>query len=158
MLQRIFRPIYIFNNYAYFLDFRAQKFPLILTLHFGFKIMKNNIKKAPVKFWEDLLYFQHFMQIFVFAQISDYHHLKERKLNTLTLEIDLSQIFTCRRGWSGGAKVLGKLSVPGRPTILITVGQGPIALAVGAGGGGLDIFTLIYPFLSLSLSLGDGPI
>ena len=35
--------------------------------------------------------------------------------------------------------VLGKLPVPGRPTILITVGQGPIALAVGAGGGGLDI-------------------
>ena len=33
----------------------------------GFQIMKNNIKKAPVKFWEDLLYFQHFMQIFVFA-------------------------------------------------------------------------------------------
>ena len=32
--------------------------------------MKNNIKKASVKFWEDLLYFQHFMQIFVFAQIS----------------------------------------------------------------------------------------
>ena len=54
--------------------------------------------------------------------------------------------------------VLGKLPVPGRPTILITVGQGPIALAVGAGGGGLDIFTLIYPFLSSSLSLGDGPI
>ena len=24
--------------------------------------------------------------------------------------------------------------VPGRPTILVTVGQGPIALAVGAGG------------------------
>ena len=36
--------------------------------------------------------------------------------------------------WSGGAKVLGKLPVPGRPTILITVGQGPTALAVGAGG------------------------
>ena len=30
--------------------------------------------------------------------------------------------------------VLGKLPVPGRPTILITVGQEPIALAVGAGG------------------------
>ena len=29
--------------------------------------MKNNIKKAPVKFWEDLLYFQHFMPIFVFC-------------------------------------------------------------------------------------------
>ena len=50
------------------------------------------------------------------------------------------------------------LPVPGRPTNLITVGQGPIALAVGAGGGGLDIFTLIYPFSSFSLSLGDGPI
>ena len=36
--------------------------------------------------------------------------------------------------------VLGKLPVPGRPTILISVGQGPIALAVGAGGVGLDIF------------------
>ena len=51
--------------------------------------------------------------------------------------------------------VLGKLPVPGRPTILITVGQGPIALAVGAGGGGLDIFTLIYSFLSLSPSLWE---
>ena len=30
--------------------------------------------------------------------------------------------------------VLGKLPVPGRPTILITVGQGPTALAVCAGG------------------------
>ena len=54
--------------------------------------------------------------------------------------------------------VLGKLPVPGRPTILISVGQGPIAFAVGAGGGGLDIFTLIYLFSSFSLSLGDGPI
>ena len=59
-------------------------------------------------------------------------------------------------GWSGGAMVLGKLPVPGRPTILITVGQGPIALAVGAGGGGLDIFTLNYPFSFFSLSFGDG--
>ena len=54
--------------------------------------------------------------------------------------------------------VLGKLPVPGRPTILIIVGQGPIGLAVGAGGGGLDVFTLIYPFSSFSLFLGDGPI
>ena len=61
-------------------------------------------------------------------------------------------------GWSGGALVLGKLPVPGHPTIMITVGQGPIALAVGAGGGGLDIFTLIYHLFSFSLSLGDGPI
>ena len=58
-------------------------------------------------------------------------------------------------GWSGGAMVLGKLPVPGRPTIWITVGQGPTALAVGAGGGCLDIFTLIYPFSPLSPSLWE---
>ena len=59
------------------------------------------------------------------------------------------------RGWSGGATVLGKLPVPGRSTIWITVGQGPTALAVGAGGGCLDIFTLIYPFSPLSPSLWE---
>ena len=63
---------------------------------------------------------------------------------------------TVIRGWSGGAIVLGKLPVLGRPTSWITVGQGPTALKVGAGGGCLDIFTLIYPFSSFSLSLGDG--
>ena len=51
--------------------------------------------------------------------------------------------------------VLGKLPVPGRPTIWITVGQGPTALAVGAGGGCLDTFTLIYPFFPLSPSLWE---
>ena len=51
--------------------------------------------------------------------------------------------------------MLGKLPVPGRPTILNTVGQGPTALAVGAGGGCLDIFTLIYPFSPLSPSLWE---
>ena len=58
-------------------------------------------------------------------------------------------------GWSGGAMVLGKLPMPGRPTVWITVGQGPTALAVGAGGGCLDIFTLIYPFFPLSPSLWE---
>ena len=51
--------------------------------------------------------------------------------------------------------MLGKLPVPGRPTILITVGQGPTALAVAAGGGCLDIFTLIYLFSPLSPSLWE---
>ena len=67
---------------------------------------------------------------------------------------------------------LGKLPVPGRPTIWMIVGQERIALAVGAGGGCLDIFTLylfsplspslwethlslIYPFYSLSPSLWE---
>ena len=52
--------------------------------------------------------------------------------------------------------VLGKLPVPGRPTIWITVGQGPTALAVGAGRFFLDIFTLICPFSPLSPSLSVG--
>ena len=46
--------------------------------------------------------------------------------------------------------------MPERPTILIIVGQGPTALAVGAGGGCLDIFTLIYLFFfPLSPSLWE---
>ena len=52
--------------------------------------------------------------------------------------------------------MLGKLPVSGRSTILITIGQGPTALAVGAGGGCLDILNLIYPFSSLSPSLVGG--
>ena len=55
--------------------------------------------------------------------------------------------------------VLDKHPVPRRPSIWTSLGQGPTALVVGAGGGCSDIFTLIYPFLSsFSLSLGDGPI
>ena len=48
--------------------------------------------------------------------------------------------------------VLGKLPVPGRPTISIIVGQGPTVLAVGAGGGCLDFFSrLSLLFLTPSL-------
>ena len=48
------------------------------------------------------------------------------------------------RGWSCGAMVLGKLSVPRRPTNLNNsrARAYPIALAVGAGGGCLVIFKL----------------
>ena len=55
--------------------------------------------------------------------------------------------------------VLGKLPVPGRPTNLDdSRARAPTALAVGAGEGCLDVFTLLYPFFSFSRSLGDGPI
>ena len=54
--------------------------------------------------------------------MSDYHLSKYK-------------MFPVSRGWSGGAMVLCKHPVPGRPTIWISVGQGPTALAVGAGGG-----------------------
>ena len=60
---------------------------------------------------------------------------------------------------SGGAMVLGKLPVPGLSTIWMIIGQGPIALPIGADGGCFDIFTLLLSFLSsFSLSLGDGMI
>ena len=36
------------------------------------------------------------------------------------------------------------------------VGQGPTKLTVGAGGGCLDIFSLLSFLFSVSLSLGDG--
>ena len=73
--------------------------------------------------------------------------------------VNLTTLFLGRLGWSGGAMVLGKLPVPGRPTIWITVGQGPTALAVGAGGGLFGHFYSHLSFLSsLFLSLGDGPI
>ena len=39
--------------------------------------------------------------------------------------------------------------------IWITVGQGPTALAAGAGGGCLDIFTLVYHFSFLSSPLWE---
>ena len=59
-------------------------------------------------------------------------------------------------GWSGGAMVLGKLPVPGRLPILITVGQGPTALAVGAGGGSFGHFYSHLSFLfSFSLCLSQ---
>ena len=52
--------------------------------------------------------------------------------------------------------VLGKLPVPGRPTIWIIVGQGPTARC------GWKLFGLFFSRLSFlfsySLSLGDGPI
>ena len=55
--------------------------------------------------------------------------------------------------------VLGKLPVPGHPTVLMIVGQGPIALAMGAGGGLLGHFYSPLSFLSsFPLSLGDRPI
>ena len=47
------------------------------------------------------------------------------------------------------------LQVRGVLLVWIRVGQGPTALAVGAGGGCLDIFTLIYPFSFLSPSLWE---
>ena len=60
----------------------------------GFQIMKNNIKKAPVKFWEDLLYFSILCRFLFLLQISDYHHLKRQ--SNRENELSLS-VLTCIR-------------------------------------------------------------
>ena len=58
-----------------------------------------------------------------------------------------------RGGGSGGVMVLGEIPVPGRPTVWMIVGQGPIALAVDAGWGCLDIFlSTIFSLLFLPFS------
>ena len=71
------------------------------------------------------------------------------------LKVYCTYLFQLGRGWSGGARVFGKLPVPVHLTIRLTVGQGPTALAAGAGGGCLDIFALIYPFTPFSTSLWE---
>ena len=100
--------------------------------------------------------------IYIFSQnepfyvCSSVHTTMQMKLKRKKLSgIDISfKIFSsvcsfADVGSSGGAMV------PGRPTIWIRVGQGPTALAVGAGGGCLDIFTLVYPFSPLSPSIWE---
>ena len=52
---------------------------------------------------------------------------------------------------------LGKLPVLERPTNWMVVGQGPIVLAVGAGGGCLDIFTLLCLFFLFLPFFGRRP-
>ena len=51
--------------------------------------------------------------------------------------------------------VLGKLPVPGHPTILSIVGQWPFALAVGAGGVFFGHFYSHLSFFPLSPSLWE---
>ena len=62
-------------------------------------------------------------------------------------------------GWLGGAILLCKLQVPGRPTIWMLVVQGPIALAVDAGGGlfGTNLLhaTCIYVLTCLRTNLQE---
>ena len=60
-------------------------------------------------------------------------------------------------GRPGTGSLPGAIAPPDHPCVLliwILVGQGPIALAIGAGGGCLDIFTLIFLYSVLSPSPG----
>ena len=58
-------------------------------------------------------------------------------------------------GWSGGAMVLSKLPVPGRPTNLDYSRARAYCACSRCGRGCLDIFSLIYLFSFLSPSLWE---
>ena len=70
MHQSFFTPNYMFNNDAYFLDFRAQKFPLIFfnvspfkhhqTLHFGVLNYEKQHKEGTCKVLERSVVFSAF--------------------------------------------------------------------------------------------------
>ena len=89
MHQRIFRPIYIFNNYAYFLDFRAQKFPFIFlnlnpfkhqqALRFGVSNYEKQHKEGTCKIFGRFVVYSILCRFLFWLQISDYHHLKPKK-------------------------------------------------------------------------------
>ena len=64
-----------------------------------------------------------------------------------------------QRGWLGGAMVLGKLPVPGRPTNLDNSGARAYCACSRCGRGLFGhFFSHLSLLFSLSLSLGDGPI
>ena len=76
-------------------------------------------------------------------------------------------VFSCFRmpyfirsylGWSGGAMVLGKLPVPGRPTNLDNSRARAYCACSRCGWGLFGHFYSHLSFLFLSPSLGDGPI
>ena len=68
----------------------------------------------------------------------------------------LSRIF---QGWSGGAKVLGQLPVPGRPTYLYDSRARAYCACSRCGWGLFGHFYSHLSFLSsVSLPLGDGRI
>ena len=68
-------------------------------------------------------------------------------------------VFLASMGWSGGAKVLGNLPVPGHPTDL-DYSRARACCACSRCGWGLfgHFFSHLSFLFSLSLSLGDGPI
>ena len=98
-------------------------------------------------FWRRCVYFFNFSGVLLGYEAVIFWHFSVIYNVSFTKIILISM----PNRWAGGAMVLGQIPVPGRLTIWITVGQGPAAHAVGAGG----CFTLICPFSPLSPSLWE---
>ena len=81
------------------------------------------------------------------------------EFENMNLDLDNIADFKVSGGWSGGAKVLGKHLVPGRPTSL---GDSRARAYCASSRCGWGLFRHFFPHLSFlfsfSLSLGDGPI
>ena len=89
--------------------------------------------------------------------------IKSRKIGFLNAESSFGGHSSYFLQFTGGGRVVRrcwvKFQCRGVLLTWIVVGQGPTALAVGAGGGCLDIFfSRLSLLFSFSLSLGDGPI
>ena len=98
----------------------------------------------------------------IFSNSFTYNQTERIKKEVICVQILLDIHLTEQGGGgggSGGARWCWvNFQCRGVLPFFIIVGQGPTALTVGAGGGCLDIFDLVYRLFSLSLSLGDGPI
>ena len=92
------------------------------------------------------------------AKASNFHNTAEKKQTFYFL---CTYVYNTISDWTSGLVGWSWVNFQFRGVLLIwmTVGQGSTALAVGAGGGCLDIFSLVYHFsFYVSLSLGDGPV
>ena len=78
---------------------------------------------------------------------------------SVDITIGIFPDYPIERGWSGGAKVLGKLPVPGRPTYL-DYSRARACCACSRCGWGLfgHFFSHLSCLSFFSLSLGDFPI
>ena len=87
------------------------------------------------------------------------YHIIFRILLLLTYTTDIVELTRVVRVWSGGAMVLDKLPVPGRPTSL---DDSKARAYCACSRCGCRLFGHFYSSLSclssFSLSLGDGPI
>ena len=131
--------------------------------------MENNKNKKSVKFQGDMLNFCDFIQVFVFTRN---HHLKSMFSPDHSADIFMAQYWVVwfrfngllrqyfslyqavsqrRRGWSGERRCWVNFQCRGVLLVWMIEGQGPITLAVGAGGGCSDIISLIYLFFFLLL-------
>ena len=107
-----------------------------------------------------LVYFEESPVYFVHKHCKTSHYKEIDNVSQMNLFIKAYiNIFWRSLGWSGGAKVLGKLPVPGRPTYL-DYGRARAYCACNRCGWGLfgHFFSHLSLLLSFSLSLGDGPI